>query len=101
MFNAFDRRMRTMGGAERVVDIQIGERRERGGKLRIVFLFLCVEPEIFKQNHATARRMDAVDRTLHGVTDALVDEPDRTSEKRREPPRNGLQRELRIFFALR
>ena len=46
--DAFDGRMRAVGRAERVIDIEIGQRGERGGELAIVLLFLRVEPQVFE-----------------------------------------------------
>jgi hypothetical protein len=51
MRDPFDRRMRSMRCAKRIVDIDIGHCGERFTKLRIVLLLLGVEPQIFEQHH--------------------------------------------------
>ena len=56
MRDPFDRRMRPMRGAERIVHVLVGQRRERGGERGVVFLFLGMEAQILQEDDATCRR---------------------------------------------
>ena len=50
MRDPFDRRMRSMRCAKRIVDIDIGHCGERFRKRRIVLFFFRVKPQIFEQH---------------------------------------------------
>ena len=42
-----------MAGAERVVDVNIGERGQLLGEFGVAFLFTRLEPEVFENDHFT------------------------------------------------
>ena len=51
-----DRRgVRPMGRPERVVDVDVGIRRQRGGERRVVLLLLGVEAEVLEEEHLARR----------------------------------------------
>ena len=56
--DALDRRVRPVRCAERVVDIEIGERGQRGRESGIVLLLLAVKAEVLEKHQAaTALRL--------------------------------------------
>ena len=63
----FDRGVSAMRGAERVVDVQIGQRRELPGERRVVLFLFRMESQVFQQHDAAARAMRLVhDRLRRG-----------------------------------
>ena len=61
--DAFDRRVRPVRRAERVVHVTIGEGGERCRELRVVLLFLRVKPQILEHHHPAAAGV-RIDRRL-------------------------------------
>ena len=59
-------------GAERVVDVNIGDACELFRKFRVVFFFLLVKPEVFKEQDVAV--VHGGHGLGHGVSDAVVDE---------------------------
>ena len=81
MDDALGRRVRAMRGAERVVDVDVAERRECRRERGIVRLFLGVEAQILEQDDA-ARRWRRP-RSAAWRSDAVGREGDGLSEQRR------------------
>ena len=88
-----------MRGAERVVDVDLGERREPAGELGIVGGLAGVEAEVLEQ--ADAARLERLDRGASGLADAVVREGDRRPHQLGEPRRDRPQAVGRIRRALR
>ena len=90
-----------MRGAERVVDVQaVAERRERSRELRIVLLFVCMEPQVL-QEHDAVRGMDFVDGLSRFVADAVGGKHHGTVEEIGQAIRHRSQAHLRIRLAFR
>ena len=90
-----------MRRAERIVHVQIGERGQRRRELRIVFLFLRVEPQVFEQHDAAAGCLRLIHDPARLVADAVVDERHGLAEELGEAIGDRPQAHLRIHFALR
>ena len=91
--------VRAVGGAEGVVDVDIGELRERGRELRVVGRLARVEAQVLEQQHV------AVAQLADGL---LGDRPDAVGRPRHGPAEqvgqvlaHGLQRGGRVGLALR
>ena len=97
----FDRRVRAMRGAEGVVDVLVGERRERLGERRIVLLFLRMEPQVLEQYDAPARPCTCCHRARRVVAHAIVGERHGPSEQIGQPIGDRAKAHLRIDLALR
>src|SRR5262249_1195705 len=85
----FDRGVRAMRRAERVVDVEIRERRELRRELRIVLLFFGMKAQVLEQHDAGAGGVRLIDRLLHLVADAVAGKDDRTPEQPAGPPPGG------------
>ena len=72
MDDAFGRGMGAVRRAERVVDVDVGQRGELPGEGRIVLLFLGVEAQVLEQHHAALA--GGIDRRLRLLADAVVGE---------------------------
>ena len=101
MGDPFHRRMRPVRRPERVVDVQIGERRKGSGELRIVLFFFGMEAQVLEEHHAAARAVDHLHGILRRRADAVVDELHGPSEQLREVTCDGRQAELRVRLSLR
>ena len=97
--HALGRRVRPVRRTERVIHIDVRQRRQLAGKRRIVLLFLRVEPQVLEQDDAAIRR--TVDGRLGRLADAVLRERDRAVQQRRQPFGHRLQRVLRIGLSLR
>ncbi len=95
--DALGRGVRAVRRPERIVDVHVGQARERLGERRIVLLFLRVEAQVLEQDDAAAVGRDHVGRR---GPDAVRRERDRPVEQRGQMIGDGLQRELRIGLAL-
>ena len=76
MRQRLDRGMRAVRRRERVIDIEIAERRELAGEVRIVLFLARVEAQIFQQrdlarpqrsDHPLGLGSDAIGREMHGA----------------------------------
>ena len=56
MDDAFGGGVRAVRRSERVVDVHVGQRRQRAGERRVVLFFLRVEPQVLEQDDAAACR---------------------------------------------
>ena len=95
----FRRRMGAMRGAEGVVDVDVGERRELLREAGVVLLFLGMKPEILEEHDAI--RACAVDRGRGRRPDRILREFDGTAEQLRQPFRDRPQRKFRVRLPLR
>ena len=96
--DAFGRGVRAMRGAERVVHVDVRERRQRFGKRRIVLFLFGVEPQVLEQDDAARIRRDDLSRRR---ADAVGRERHRPVHERRQVLGHRLQAEFRIRLALR
>ena len=96
----FNRRVRPMRRAKRIVHVQIGERGEGRRELRIVLFFFGMESEVLEQDDAARAPSCLLDRALRDVTDAVVGESHRLPQKLRQASGNRSQTELRRRLAL-
>ncbi len=80
--------MRPMRRAERIVHVHVGQRRERGGERRVVFLFLGMKTQILEEHDAASAAMALVHGGAGFVADAVVRECDRPVQQIREPIRD-------------
>ena len=99
--DGLDRRVRAVRRAERVVHVEVGERRERLRERRVVLLFLGVEPQVLEQHDAAARGVDLLHRASRLVADAVVGERHRRAEQLGQAIRDRPQAHLRVRLALR
>src|SRR5688500_9266890 len=90
--------MRPMCGAERVVHVQIGQRRELLRKLGIVLFFFWMKSQILEKHH-TAGRCSCNGR-LCSSADAILSEHNGTPKQLRQVRHDGLQTVFRIDLAL-
>ena len=94
-----DRRMRPVRRAERVVDVDVGERRERLRERRIVLFLFGMKPQVLEQDHASVGR--TADRRLRRGADAVLGERHRPVQQFGQPCGDRPQAHLRIRLALR
>src|SRR5439155_18785238 len=90
--------MRAMGGAEGVVDIDIGERREAPRERLVVFLLARVKTEVFQEEHVA--RLHPGDQFLDLRPDAIWREEDFFAQKALEPSGDRCQAVSRVRFAV-
>ena len=89
-----DRRLRPMRRREGVVDIAVGEPRERPRKLGIVGLFLGMEAQVLEQHHLPEG--ERLRPRFRDRADAVRRERDRHRKQLPEPGRDRCQRVLRV-----
>ena len=101
--DALGRGVRAMRRAERVVHVDVGERRQLLRERRVVLLLLGVEADVLEQHddRPPSPAPAAIGRFGAGSADAVVGEHDRAAEQLRQPRRDRLQAELRARAALR
>ena len=102
MRDPFDRRVRPVRRAERVVHVEIGERGQRGREPGVVLLLFGMEPQVLEQHDAAAAGVDH----LHGVLAPALPMQSLTNSTGRpsssvEMPGDRRQAELRVRLALR
>jgi hypothetical protein len=86
-------------GAERVVDVEVGEVGQRGGELRIVRLLLGVEAEVLE--HQQVARTQLLDGHLDSGSERVAGHPHRAAEELAEAVGDRLQAESVVHLALR
>jgi hypothetical protein len=91
--------VRPVRGAERVVDVGVGERGEAARELGIVCLLPGMEAEVLEQEDLA--RGEALRGLLGLRPDAVVHETDRRLQELGEPYGNRGERELGLALALR
>ena len=79
--DAFDRRVRAMRRAERIVRRRRPRATRAPRELRIVLFLFRVEAEVLEQHDAAARRCASSTACCAGVADAVVGEHDRPAEQ--------------------
>ena len=82
-----------MRGAEGVVHVDVGERRERGGEVGIVLLLARVEAQVLEQQQLPGAELG--DRGGGALADALLAEGDARAEQLGQARRERAQRESR------
>ena len=96
--DALGRGVRAVRRSERVVDVDVGERRQLRREGRVVGLFLGVEPQVFEEDHAARMRGDGG----RGVrADAVGGKRDGPAEQPGQVVGDRLQAVLGIGLALR
>ena len=97
--DADDRGVRAVDGAERVVDVDVRERRERRGERRVVRLLAGMEAQVLEQQHV------AIGKRVHGLlgdrADAVGRELDAGAEQLGEARAHRSQAQLAMELALR
>ena len=88
-----------MRRAEGVVDVQIGQRGQRGGKIGTVFGLPGIETQVFQQNDVAALHAGHV--FGHLVAAAIGDEFHRMLQQLRQPHRHRAQGILTVRHTLR
>ena len=99
--DALDRRVRAVRRAERVVHVDVGERRQLRRERRVVLLLLRVEAEVLEQDDLAARRARASTAACAVAPDAVVGERHRAAEQLRERAATGCDGVLWVRLALR
>ena len=89
-----------MRGPERIVDEDIGVRRQRLRELRVVLFFLGMKPKVLEEDDARFRPLRLVDGAAHVLADAVVDERHRTIQQATQPIGDRPETHLRVAFAL-
>jgi len=95
--HARGRRVRAVGGTERVVHVDVRQTRERPGEARVVRLLLGVEAEVLEQDRAVG----PADEPLRRVADAVGRERDAPVEHLSQILADGRERQLGARLALR
>ena len=85
MGDGLDRGVRPVRRTERIVHVEVGQRRQRRREPILVLFLFGMEPQILEQHHAGTGRVDLVDRLLDLVTDAVVEKRHRLPEQLRQP----------------
>src|SRR5581483_5337562 len=95
------RRVGAMDGPERVVDVDVGQRREAGGEGRVVRLLAGVEAQVLEEDDLTWPQLRAppLDRSVQDPVGGLV--ADGPAQKLAEPPGDGGQSRLLLDLPLR
>ena len=88
-----------MSGAERVIDVDIGEGSQGLGESIVVLLFLRMEPEIFQQHDIA--RLHLGNEAFHGGADAIRSKDDLFPKQALETLGNGGQAEFGVKLSLR
>jgi hypothetical protein len=87
-----------MRGTKRVVNVRIGERGKRAGKLRIIFFLFFVEAEVFEQDDPVGA---IADQTLDFRSDAIGRKQNRLFERFFEVIAHGREAVLWRHFSIR
>ncbi len=90
--------MGAVGSRERVVDVDIAERRQRRRKFGVVGLFTGVEAQILQHHHVAVGEI--FHRRRGGRTDTVGDEGDRAAQAFAQRCRDRRQRHLRHDLSL-
>mmetsp|Transcript_11079 Transcript_11079/g.26960 ORF Transcript_11079/g.26960 Transcript_11079/m.26960 type:complete len:493 (+) Transcript_11079:174-1652(+) len=90
--------VRAVGGAERVVDVQVGVGGQHLGKVAAVLLLLGVEANVLQQQHGAGRHGGA--RLGNDLAHAVVDLGDRAGQQLGQAHAHGGEPEL-VLWALR
>ena len=93
------RRVRAMDGAERVVDVDLRQRRQLARKLVVVRFLLGVKAQVLQQQHLPFTQLS--DQLAHAVADAVVGEDHVAAEQPREHRARRFQRHLRHHSSIR
>ena len=97
--DADDRGVRAVDGTERVIDVDVRERRERRGERRVVRLLAGMEAQVLEQQHV------AIGKRVHGLfgdrSDAVGRELDADAEQLGETRAHRSQAQLAMELALR
>ena len=96
--DGLDRRVRAMGGRERVVHVALGELREAPREVVVVLLLLGVEPEILEQQQLAA--LQRLGLRACRVADAVRRERHRPRQQRAQALGHRRERELGVGPAL-
>ena len=92
------RRVRAVGGPERVVDVDVGVAGERAREALVVGLLAGREAQVLEQRHRAG--VQIVHDLAGAVADRLVGQGDVGAEQLRQPRRDRLQRVLLVGLAL-
>ena len=87
-----------MRGAEGVVDVEVGERREAAREIGVVGRLAGVEPEVLEQHHPA--RLELRYGRFDLSTDAVVEQSDGSIEGLLHRPSHGLHAEFGVGLSL-
>src|SRR5262245_9783387 len=100
MGDAFNGGMGAVGRAERVIHVEVGERRQLFRKTFVVLFFFRVKTQVFQEYHVVIRPGLGY-RARRRLADAVVGKHNGSPEQFLEPARNRPQAEFRVGFTLR
>ena len=87
-----------VGGAERVVDVDVGERRQLRAERRVVLLLAGLEPQVLQQQHIAGLCLRH--RLLRRLADHVRDEPHGPADVLLEDRRHRREGKRRVGLAL-
>ena len=88
-----------VGGAEGVVDVDVGVAGQRLGELRIVLLFLGVEAQVLQED--AFARLEALDRVFRAGAEGVARDGNRHLEQLRQALGDGAQAHAVLDLAVR